>query len=105
MGPIVLYIHANNWEDPQSRLGVKCKEVKSTFFGHLIPYNAGFRIFQKSILAQTMGSIIFYTHAKNWEDPQSRFQGVQLFLNTIFKVFRAVFNSILTIFQGYYATL
>ena len=28
MGRIVLYIHAQNWEDPWSRLGLWCKEVK-----------------------------------------------------------------------------
>ena len=65
MDPIVLYIHAKNWEDPQSHFGVKCKEVKKNFFGHLVPYNPGLRIFQKHNLAQTMGPIIHYTHEKN----------------------------------------
>ena len=75
MGPIVLYTYAKSWEYPQSRFGVKCKEVKKpTFFGHLIPYNAGLRIFQKNNLAQTMGPIVLYTYAKNWEDPQSCFE-------------------------------
>ena len=30
-------------------------------------------LFQKNHLAQTMGPIVLYTHAKNWEDPLSCF--------------------------------
>ena len=37
------------------------KRKKTTYFGHVIPYNLGFRLFQKNNLAQTMAS---YTHAK-----------------------------------------
>ena len=73
MGPIILYTHAKNWEDPQRRFGVKSKELKNTFFGHLIPNNPRLRIFQKNNLAKTMGSIVLYTHANIWEDPYSRF--------------------------------
>ena len=42
-----------------------CKEVKkTTFFGHLIPYNPRLIIFQKNNFAQTMDPIILYTQAK-----------------------------------------
>ena len=41
------------------------KKSKNTFFGQSIPYNPRLRIFQKNHLAQTMGPIVFYTHAKN----------------------------------------
>ena len=64
MNPIVLYIHAENWEDPLSRFRVKCKEVKKHFVWHLIPYNLGLKIFQKNTLNQTMDHIVLYIHAK-----------------------------------------
>ena len=44
------------------------RSKKNTFLGHLIPYDAGLRIFSKKNPAQTMGPIVLYTHAKNWED-------------------------------------
>ena len=53
MGPFVLYTHAKNGEDPYSCFSVKFKEVKKNFFGQLIPYNKGLRIFHEYNLAQT----------------------------------------------------
>ena len=48
MRPIVLNNHAKNWEDPCDRFGERVKKVKkNTFVGHLIPYKAGLRFFQK----------------------------------------------------------
>ena len=68
MGSIVLYTHANIWEDPYSRFGIKSKEVKkNTFFGHLITYNPVLRIFQKYNLAQTMDPSVLYTRAEDWK--------------------------------------
>ena len=45
------------------------RSKKYTFFGHLIPYNLGLRIFSENNLSQTMYPNVLYTHAKNWEDP------------------------------------
>ena len=47
----------------------EAKESQNTFFGHIMPYNPGLRFFQKNYLARTMGPIVLYTNAKNWEDP------------------------------------
>ena len=44
------------------------RSKKDTYFRHLILYNLGLRIFQENYPAQTMGPIVPYTHAKNWED-------------------------------------
>ena len=61
MGPIVLYIHAKNWEDPWNRFGVKSKEVKKHLFGHLIPYNPGLRIFSEKIILLKQRALLFST--------------------------------------------
>ena len=50
------------------------KKVKNTFFGHLYPYNPGLRFFQKNHVAQTIHPVFLYNHAKNCEDPWSRFE-------------------------------
>ena len=63
MGPIVLYTHTKNQEDPQSLGGEKDK--KNLFWTqHLIPYDQGLKFLQKNHLAQMMGPIVLYTHAK-----------------------------------------
>ena len=64
VGNIVLYTHPKNLENPCSRFGEKAKKVKKHNFGHLIPCNPGLRIFQKNHLAQTIRTIVLYTHAK-----------------------------------------
>ena len=47
MGPIVFYFHAKKQEYPQSPCEVKAKKVEKHFFGHLIPYNSGLRLFSE----------------------------------------------------------
>ena len=57
MGPIVFYIHAKNREDPCSRLGVKCKEVKKHLFWtqQSLPNNLGLRLFSEKTTGSDNG--------------------------------------------------
>ena len=53
------------------RFEEKAEKIKNTCFGYLISKNLVLRIFQKNHLAQMIGPIVLYAHAKNWEDTWS----------------------------------
>ena len=62
--PIIFYNHFTNWADSWSSFRKKAKKIQQ---------HNPHKFVQKNHLAQAMGPIVFYTHAKKLERSFGRF--------------------------------